>query len=91
MKKYSTQRSGRRRRRAISPAGETEQPPSSSKTQKEKRNLDFSEKGQEVEAHHENILNLPYSDSVEEQEEDAALALQIVPVSKALPSPTPQE
>ena len=53
--------------------------------------MDFSEKGEEVEAHHENILNLPYSDSEEEKEEDATLALQIVPVSEALPSPTPQE
>ena len=53
--------------------------------------MDFSEKVQEAEAHHENILNLPYSDSEEEQEEDATLALQIVPISEALPSPTPQE
>ena len=34
-----------------------------------------------IESHHENILILPYSDSEEEQEEDATLALQIVPVS----------
>ena len=53
--------------------------------------MDFSEKGQEAEAHHENILNLPYSDSEEEKEEDTTLALQIVPVSEALPSSTPQE
>ena len=52
-------------------------------------NLDFSEKGQGAEAHQENVLNLHYSDSKEEQEEDAALALQIVPVSEAFPSPTP--
>ena len=51
--------------------------------------LHFGEKGQEAEAHQENILNLPYLDSKEEKEEDAALALQIVPVSEALPSPTP--
>ena len=38
-------------------------------------NLDFSEKGQEVEAHNENILNLPYSNSEEEKEEGADLAL----------------
>ena len=90
-KKYSTARSGRRRRRAISLATAIEQPPSSSKTKKEKSNLDFSDKGQEAEPHHENVLNLPYSDSEEEQEADASLALQIVPVSEALPSPTPQE
>ena len=44
-KKSSTPRSGRRRRRAISLAATTKQTPSSSKTKKEKRNLDFSEKG----------------------------------------------
>ena len=90
-KKSSSLRSGRRRRRAISPTEATKQPTSSSKTKKEKMNLDFSEKGQEAAAHQENVLNLPYSDSEEEQEEDAALALQIVPVFEAFPSPTPQE
>ena len=77
-KNSSTPRSGRRRRRAISPTTVAEQPPSSSKAKKEKMNLDFSEKGQEVETHNENILNLPYSDSEEDQEEGADLALQIV-------------
>ena len=72
-KKSSTPRSGRRRGRAISPTATTEQSPSSSKTKKAKRNLDFNEKGQEAEAHQENVLNLPYLDSEEEQEEDAAL------------------
>ena len=90
-KKFSTLRSGRIRRRAISLVVAAEQPPSSSKAKKVKRKLDFSEKDQEVEAHNENILNLPYSDSKEEQEEGADLALQIVPVSEAPPSPTPQE
>ena len=66
VRKSSTPRSGKRRRRAISPVATTEKPPSSSKTKKEKRNLDFSEKGQEVEAHEENVLNLPYSDYEEE-------------------------
>ena len=51
--------------------------------------MDFSEKGEEAKTHNENILNIPYSDSEEEQEEGAELALQIVPVSEALPSPTP--
>ena len=58
-KKSSTPRSGRRKRRAISPAA-AEQPPSSFEAKKVKRNLDFREKGQEVETHNENILNLPY-------------------------------
>ena len=61
-KKSSTLRSGKRKRRDISPKIK-EQPPSSSKTKQVKRNLDFSEKGQETTAHSGNILNLPYSDS----------------------------
>ena len=91
VKKSTPPRSGRRRRRAISPTAATEQPPSSSKTKKEKRNLNFGEKGQGVEAHQKNVLNLPYSYSEEEQGEDAALDLQIVPFTEALPFPTPQE
>ena len=47
-KKSSTLRSGRSKRRDISPAAATEHRPSSSKMNKVKRNLDFSEKGQEV-------------------------------------------
>ena len=43
-KKSSTPRSGRRKRSVISPAT-VEQPPSSSKAKKVKRNLYFSEKG----------------------------------------------
>ena len=62
-KKSSTPMSGRRKRRAISPTTTAEQPPSSCKANKVKMNLDFSEKFQEVEAHNENSLNLPYSDS----------------------------
>ena len=53
--------------------------------------MEFSEKGQEVEKHKENILNLPYSNSKEEQEEGEDLALQIVLVDEELPSPTPKE
>ena len=74
-KKSSTPRSGRRRRISISPAAAIEKLPSSSKTKKEKRNLDFDEKGQGAEAHQKNVLNLPYSDFEEEQGEDAALAM----------------
>ena len=44
-KKSSTPRSGKRKRRAISPTT-AKKLPSSSKTKKVKRNLDFSEKGQ---------------------------------------------
>ena len=53
--------------------------------------MDFSEKSQEVTTHTANILNLPYSDSEEEQEEGVDLALQIVAVTEELPSPTPKE
>ena len=67
------------------------QPPPSSKANKVKRNLDFSEKSQEVATHNENILNLPYSDSEEEQEEGADLALQVVEQIEELPFPTPKE
>ena len=53
--------------------------------------MEFSEKGQEVETHNENILNPPSSDFEEEQEEGADLALQIVPVVEELSSPTLKE
>ena len=53
--------------------------------------MEFTKKGYEVETHNENILNLPYLDSEEEQEEGADLALQIVPVTEALSSPKPKE
>ena len=76
-KKSSTPRSGKRKRRVISPTT-VEQPSSSSKTNKVKRNLDFSEKGKEITAHSENILNLPYSDSEEEREEGDDPAEQVV-------------
>ena len=76
-KRSNTPRSGKRKRRDISPVV-AEQPPSSSKSNKVKRNLDFNEKGEEFTTHSENILNLPYSDSEEEQEEGAYLALQVV-------------
>ena len=89
-KKSSTPRSGKRKRRAISLAT-TEQPPSSSKAKKVKRNLDFSEKGQEVTTHSGNILNLPYLDSEEEKEEGADLALQVVAEIEGHSSPTPRE
>ena len=51
----------------------------------------FREKGQEVTTHSENILNFPYSDSKEEQEEGANISLQVVAEVEELPSPTPKE
>ena len=77
LKKSSTPRSGKRKRRAISPAT-VDQPSSPSKTKQAKRNLDFSEKGKEITSHSENILNLPYSDSEEEREEGGDLAEKVV-------------
>ena len=53
--------------------------------------MDFSENGQKVTTHSANILNLPYLDSEEEQEEGVDLALQVVEEIKELPSPTPKE
>ena len=43
------------------------------KTKKEKRNLNFSEKAEEVLVPGKNILNLPYSDSKDEEEQEANL------------------
>ena len=75
--KSTTPRSGKRKRRAISPAiGDQRSSPS--KTKQAKINLDFSEKGKEIPAQSENILNLPYSDSEEEREEVADLVEQVV-------------
>ena len=71
-KKYTTPRSGKRKRRAILPAI-VEQPSSPSKTKQVKRNLEFSEKVKEMIAHSGNVLNLPYSDLEEEREEGADL------------------
>ena len=67
-KKSTTPRSGNRKRRAISPAT-VDHPSSPSKTNQDKGNLDFSEKGKKVPTQSENILNLPYSESEEEREE----------------------
>ena len=88
-KKYSTPRSGKRKRRAISPTT-VDHPSSPSKTKQAKRNLDLSEKGKEIIAHSGNILNLPYSDSEEEREEGVDLAVQVVAGNEEIPSPTPK-
>ena len=90
MKKYTTPRSGKRKRRAISPAI-VEKPSSPYKTKHAKINLDFSEKGKEITTHSENILNLPYLDSKEEREEGTDLAKQVVAENEELPSPTPKD
>ena len=68
-KKYSIPRSGKRKRRAISPISVDQASPTS-KTKKAKRNLDFSEKTEkeEASAQDKNVLNLPYIDSEDEEE-----------------------
>ena len=50
-----------------------DQPSPTSKTNQAKRNLEFSGKEKEVLAKSGNILNLPYSDSEEEREEEVDL------------------
>ena len=47
-----------------------DQPSPTAKTNQAKRTLDFSGKEKETSAQSGNILNLPYSDSEEEREEE---------------------
>ena len=61
------------------------------KTKKAKRNLDFSEKEEEVPASGKNILNLPYSDSEDEVEQKTNLGDQFQIGQEDFPSPTPME
>ena len=63
----------------------------SAKTKKEKRNLDFSEKAEEASAQDKNVLNLPYSDSEDEEEQETNLADQFQIGQEEFPSPTPKE
>ena len=64
------------KKKGISPAT-VDQPSSPSKTKQAKRNLNFSEKGKEILAQSENILNFPYSDSKEEKEQEVDLTEQV--------------
>ena len=61
------------------------------KTTKAKRNLNFSEKVEEVPAPDINILNLPYSDSKYQEEQVDNLAKQFQVGQEEFPSPTPKE
>ena len=70
-----TPRSGKRKRRAISPITVDYASPAP-KTKKAKRNLDFSEKVEEVPAPNINILKLPYSESKYEEEQETNLVDQ---------------
>ena len=89
-KNSSTPRSGKRKRRAISPIVVDQASPTP-KTKKAKRNLDFSEKEEEVLAPRKNILNLPYSDSEDEEEHGTNLEDQVTIGQEEFPSPTPKE
>jgi hypothetical protein len=68
-KKSSTPRSGKRKRRAISPVA-VDQPSPSSKPGKAKKKLDFSHDTGKEESppRDKNILNLPYTDSEDEEQ-----------------------
>ena len=61
------------------------------KTKKAKRNLDFSEKVEEVPTPDINILNLLYSDSEDEEEHEINLADWFQIGQEEFPSPTPKE
>ena len=68
-KKSSTPRSGKRKRRAISSIAVDQSSPYP-KTKNAKRNLDFSENTEKEEdsSQDKNVLNLPYSDSEDEDQ-----------------------
>jgi hypothetical protein len=97
-KKSSTPRSGKRKRRAISPVA-VDQPSPSSKPKKTKKKLDFSKDAEKAEEPpvDKKILNLPYTDSEDEENQVAAeqeVSLAEDPVTTGyedLPSPTPKE
>ena len=89
-KKSSTPRSGKRKRRAISPIIVDQASPAP-KTKKAKRNLDFSEKVEDVPAPDKNIRNLPYSDFEDEEEHETNLEDQFQIGQEEFPSPTPKE
>ena len=90
LKKSTTPRSGKRKRRAISPVT-VDQPSPTSKTNQAKRNLDFSGNKKVAPTQSGNILNLPYSDLEEEREEEIDLIEQVVVENDEFPSPTPKE
>ena len=68
-----------------------DQPYPTTKTNQAKRTLDLSGKEKEVPAQSRNIMNLHYSDSEEEREEEFNLAEQVVAENEELPSSTPKE
>ena len=53
--------------------------------------MDFSWKEKEAPTQSGNILNLPYSDSEEEKEQEVDLTEQVAAEYEEFPSPTPKE
>ena len=53
--------------------------------------MDFSEKVEEVPAPDRNIINLPYSNSEDEEEQETNLADQFQIGQEEFPSPAPKE
>ena len=72
-KKSTTPRSGKRKRRAISLVA-VDQASRTSKTNKANIILDLSGREEEALPQGKNILNLPYSDSEDEEEQETNLA-----------------
>ena len=68
-----------------------DQPSPTTKINQAKRNLYFSEKQKEALAQSGNIMNLPYSDSEEEREEEVDLTKQVAVENEEFPSPTTKE
>ena len=89
-KNSSTPRSCKRKRRAISPIA-VDQASLAPKTKKAKRNLDFSERAEEVSAPDKNIINLPYYVSKDEEEHGTNLAYQVAVGHEDINSPTSKE
>ena len=89
-KRSSTHRSGKRKRRAISPIAVGQNSPTFKKA---KKNLDFSNRTEKEKApaQGKNILNLPYIDSKDEEEQGVDLTKQVAAEHEELPSPPPRK
>ena len=68
-----------------------DQPSPTPKTNRTKRNMDFSGKEEESPTQGKNVLNLPYSDSKEEERQGVDLTKQVAAEHEDFPSPTPRE
>ena len=68
-----------------------DQPSPTSKTNQAKINMEFSGKEKQDPTQSENIINLPYSYSKEEKEQEVDLTKQDAIEHEEFPSPTPRE